>query len=342
MTGGAKPETVTLDIAEDYAVSYRETGGTIYDFALRRILVLDDKARTDRNSSLYAYVDFAVYETANRRAQRALMKDIKSDGGATPHARPVLGAVRAACDGAARRLAHHTCARADKDGSVHFSYDKKEVASYALSKQAMTKAESATLAKYLRFTASAASHHHRRNRGQRADAVAHRLRPAADAQTPAGRVGVREAAGGEGVYPIRAGIKPDITVSGTDRGLDGRARSSARHAGGDRGQRAGAQERGRFSSFHRRRDGQEAAFPGHGAGVRVQSAYGMAAADCVAPCHSLKDVFTAANADPRAQALVKSLLARQPRRTHGRDQGADRSEARRSEQSLCGRRFPRQ
>ena len=60
ISGGETPDTITLDIAEDFAVAYRVTSGTIYDFALRRTMALDDKAHTARNGSLYAFVDFAV------------------------------------------------------------------------------------------------------------------------------------------------------------------------------------------------------------------------------------------------------------------------------------------
>ena len=55
-SGTAQPATVTFDLAGDFSVA--DTGGelTTYDYALKRVLVLDDKAHSFHNISLYALV----------------------------------------------------------------------------------------------------------------------------------------------------------------------------------------------------------------------------------------------------------------------------------------------
>lgn len=216
MTGGEKPDTVTLDIAEDFAVAYHVTDGRIYDFALRRLLVLDDKARTVRNTSLYAYVDFAASETANRRMQRGALKAVKMTGDTTmldPFWVQSELHVMAPQDGSPIIVR-----RADKDGSVHFSYDKKDVASYSLSKQVLTKAESATLARYLRYTSAlhptiideiAAS-------GRMPSRIAFEQPPMR--KLPQAVWVFEKPIAVKSVYPVRDGIKPDAAPSGSDVG----------------------------------------------------------------------------------------------------------------------------
>jgi hypothetical protein len=54
--GAPPPAAVTFDLAKDFSVA--DTGGvlTIYDYALKRVFVLDDKAHSFHNISLYALV----------------------------------------------------------------------------------------------------------------------------------------------------------------------------------------------------------------------------------------------------------------------------------------------
>src|ERR1700679_3239307 len=52
-SGTAQPAIVTFDLAGDFSVA--DTGGELmtYDYALKRVLVLDDKAHSFHNISLY-------------------------------------------------------------------------------------------------------------------------------------------------------------------------------------------------------------------------------------------------------------------------------------------------
>lgn len=305
MTGGDKPDTVTLDIAEDFAVAYHVTNGTIYDFAQRRLLVLDDKARTVRNASLYAYVDFAVSETANRRMQRGALKTVKVTGDTAmldPFWVQSELHIMAPQDGSPIIVR-----RADKDGSVHFSYDKKEVASYSLSKQVLTKAQSATLAKYLRYASTlhptiideiAAS-------GRMPSRIAFDQPPMR--KLPQAVWVFEKPIVVKSVYPVRDGIKPDAAPTGSDVGSttvrDLLPVMQSAITGNAPGRKSAADFHAAIDAAMNKKKFFQAAV----LGFEFNLQYGAAEADCAAPCHSLKDVFAAANADPRTQVLVKAL-----------------------------------
>jgi len=55
--GGDAPGTVTFDLAQDFSVVDAGDALTIYDYALKRVIVLNDKAHTFRNNSLYGMID---------------------------------------------------------------------------------------------------------------------------------------------------------------------------------------------------------------------------------------------------------------------------------------------
>lgn len=55
--GGAAPAAVTFDLAQDFSVVDAGDVLTIYDYALKRVIVLNDKAHTYGNNSLYGLVD---------------------------------------------------------------------------------------------------------------------------------------------------------------------------------------------------------------------------------------------------------------------------------------------
>jgi hypothetical protein len=55
--GGDAPGTVTFDLAQDFSVVDASDVLTIYDYALKRVIVLNDKAHTYSNNSLYGLVD---------------------------------------------------------------------------------------------------------------------------------------------------------------------------------------------------------------------------------------------------------------------------------------------
>jgi hypothetical protein len=71
-----KPHSIRLAIAPDFIVVDDGQLRTIFDYALRRRIVADASRKTFVNGSLYAVVDFAYREAANRRYQRSLLNKV--------------------------------------------------------------------------------------------------------------------------------------------------------------------------------------------------------------------------------------------------------------------------
>jgi hypothetical protein len=78
--GGSMPGPVTVNIATDFTVVERGLESRIYDYALRRVIVVNKIANTIQNGSLYALADFFAAETFNRRYQHRLLNSLKSAG----------------------------------------------------------------------------------------------------------------------------------------------------------------------------------------------------------------------------------------------------------------------
>ena len=150
--GSGTPDLLTVNIATDFTIVERGLESRIYDYALRRIVVVNKSANTMQNGSLYALADFFAAETFNRRYQRRLLSSLHTADAANmmdPFWVQSELHVMDAEDGipAIDR-------RADSDRSVHFSFAGAEVASYTLSKQVLSLAERAGLAKFLRMNSS--------------------------------------------------------------------------------------------------------------------------------------------------------------------------------------------
>ncbi|HEY1638245.1 MAG TPA: hypothetical protein VGF62_06955, partial [Rhizomicrobium sp.] len=80
--GGTLPGAVTLELAPDFAIVTHDRELAIYDYLLRRLITLNDKANTFTNMSLYGLVDMLVAETFNRRMQRQVLKGAGASEGA--------------------------------------------------------------------------------------------------------------------------------------------------------------------------------------------------------------------------------------------------------------------
>ena len=199
--------------------------------------------------------------------------------------------------------------RADKDGSVHFLYDKKEVASYSLSKQVMTKAQSATLAKYLRFTSSlhptiideiAAS-------GRMPSRIA--FDPPPMRKLPQAVWVFTKPLAVKSVFPVRAGIRPDITPAGTDPGTttvrDLLPTMQAAIAGTAPGKRTIDDYR---KAIDEALDGRKP-FQAVLLSFEFHEQYAQDTCEDGAPryCHSFADVIKAARGDPRVETLGSAL-----------------------------------
>jgi hypothetical protein len=308
--GGDAPGTLTVDMAQDFTVVSREpTKELIYDYALRRILVLDDGPHNFQNDSLYAMVDFYAAETYNRRYLRKLLS---AAGAKTTTNTNDPFWVQSELHVMDPEDGVPTIGRrAGKDGSIHFSYDGKEVASYMPGTQALTKDQAAAFARFLRMTAvlhptiiddiTASGHLPKTLAFTLSD-----MQKKRDVMwTFQSAVAVKDA------YPLQSGAHPvpSLQDSGGDKVLASLIPvMQSAIAGTAPGHKSAA-------DFHAAIDAamnKNQLFQATVLGFEFNLQYGEAAMDCAAPCHSLKEVFTAAKADPRAQALVTSLQPASP------------------------------
>jgi len=147
--GGSQPGTITLDLAPDFAIVTRDRELVIYDYLLRRLITLNDKAHSFTNMSLYGLVDVLVAETFNRRMQHQLLKGVNLSQGAALMDPFWVQSELHVMD--PQDSTPSIDRRTDPNGSVHFLYGGKEVASYLPSKQVMTPDEAARLKKMLRY-----------------------------------------------------------------------------------------------------------------------------------------------------------------------------------------------
>ncbi len=297
--------TITVDIAKDFtAVSPDAMHETVYDYALRRILTLDDTVHSFHNTSLYAIVDFFAAETFNRRMLRGMLKGVKMQQ-ATADMDPFWVQselhVMDAEDGTPK-----IDRRAGKDGSVHFSHGGKEVASYTPSKQALTAEQGAGLTKFLRMATTlhpaiideiAAS-------GFLPQHLSFALPP--QQKKPAVAWTLQSFAVVKAAYPLRAGAKPELLTpqeAKTQPIAELLPVMQAAIAGTAPGKKS-------IADYHAQIDAamnKSALFPAAVLGFEFNLQYGTAATACDAPCHGLKEVFTAAKDDPRTKAMAAAL-----------------------------------
>lgn len=144
--GAAEPGEITVDLAQDFTTVLEHDRIYICDYALARLITLDDKAHKFRNNSLYGLVDFWTNETFNRRLQRQVAGAAKASPDALdPFWTQSQLHVMDAGDGVPA-LAR----RKGKDGTIRFSYKGAEVASYTPSRRTLTVEERARLARFLK------------------------------------------------------------------------------------------------------------------------------------------------------------------------------------------------
>lgn len=146
---GSGAGLMTVDLADDFVAVRDEAHVTIYDYALRRVIVLDTARHSFVNSSLYGLVDFRRAETYNRRVQRNMLAQLK----ATIDKRSLdpfwvqseLGILDPQ-DGVP------DIARKEASDGVHFSYQDTEIASYQPGQTPLSAEQGAMLRKLLLMT----------------------------------------------------------------------------------------------------------------------------------------------------------------------------------------------
>ncbi|HEY1631702.1 MAG TPA: hypothetical protein VGF56_10310 [Rhizomicrobium sp.] len=304
--GGDRPGTWSIDLAPDFITVFDgNVKSTTYDYALKRVILLDDGAHSIVNTSLYGMVDFRVAESANRR----ILGRIVSGAGLTKNA-PIdafwtqseLHVVDSA-DGAPNLVR-----KAAKDGAA-FSHNGANVASYSLAAQTLKKDESARLSQYL--IANTTLHP-----AIIAEIVASGRMPAhiSYALSPilkSGRIEMafKPALPVKAVYVLRKGEKVEPFGPRQDPLASTLQGVMQVMIAATAGQAPGLRKPGDY------RAAIETALAGdHGFQALIlmfemTEQYGDATLACAKPdgCHSGAQIVAAAKADPRTQALVGAL-----------------------------------
>jgi len=141
------PEIAVVDLAQDFTTITSGTHTLLYDYALRRVIDLDNTSHVMRNNSLYGELDFQVLETANRRMERGLLTSLHAGSEAKMLAPFWVQSALHIMDSedSAPMLARNK----DADGTVHFSLGGEEVASYAASTHVLPNDEARLLNRFL-------------------------------------------------------------------------------------------------------------------------------------------------------------------------------------------------
>ncbi|HTT98402.1 MAG TPA: hypothetical protein VMF58_10155 [Rhizomicrobium sp.] len=302
---GSDPGTITVDLAQDFVSLSKDRTLLIYDFALRRLITIDDASHSFLNASLYGAVDFFVSETFNRRFQRGALSSIKVSDQVRmldPFWVQSQLHVMSPEDGTPKIER-----RAAATGTVHFLYGGAEIASYTPSTQALTKENGALLAKFLRYYGS--------------------LHPVVvDDIVASGRLPQRlsfESVGPEktsdnvwtlqSAQPVHA-VYPLLTTSKlTFPSFTGAASSvaslvptmQAAIAGKAPGRRTAEESRAATEAALKAQKPFQALL----LALELNEQFGKQAAGCVNPqgCHTLKEIVAAAGSDPRTPVLLKAL-----------------------------------
>jgi hypothetical protein len=150
--GGITHQQLALTLARDSVEVSRASADRLYDFALRRILMIDRTARSFANTALYAILAFRVFEAQNRaflsRVLDAAKTETKPETFDAFWAASELGVVLP-------NQAHPTIERrAEQDTSIVFSYAGQEVARITPSSVELSTEELRRLGSFLRYECS--------------------------------------------------------------------------------------------------------------------------------------------------------------------------------------------
>ena len=302
---GADPRTITVDLAQDFSVVQWGSMLSITDYALRRVITLDDPSHSFQNTSLYSAVESRHAEAFNRRMQRQMLGQAKpADQGAmlAPFWIQSQLHVTAAEDGTPK-----TDRRADAGGTVHFLYEGEEVASYTPSTHALTKEECAQLAKFLYF--DAAIHPVIINDIVASARLPQRLSFKTVVLNKFSKAvwTLQSAVPVKAAFPLLAGSKVvPPKFDGAAAVIAGLIPSmQAAMAGQAPGRRSVEDYRAAIEAALAAKKPFQAVV----LGLELSEQYGKQAAGCAKPqgCPSLKDIVAAANGDPRTQILFKAL-----------------------------------
>lgn len=298
--GSERAGTWTADLAPDFMIMSNASESTITDYALKRLITQDAIKHSFTNTSLYAIVDFFVAETYNRRIlnqilSKANIKERSQDAFWTQSELHVVDST----DGVPAIV------RSPRKDGAAFSYQGKEIASYALSAQPVTNDQRRWLARYLTMNtalhpsiiAEIASSGHMPSRisyirspMHNGDSVEMAFKPATSLQVAYSlRKDLK-------LEPLQTTLRPvimqntlELMATAAKGQAPGRRNETDFHAAIDTALRKGQVFQALVLMFE------------------MNEQYGEGSLTCTKPCSSGTDVAAAAKSDARAVALVGAL-----------------------------------
>jgi len=308
VSGGSHtaPATMTIDLAPDYVFVRDEKSSTIYDYKLRRIIELDEPQHRFSNGSLYATADFRFAETFNRRYERRLLSAAKVEQAADMFDPFWVQSELHVMDPA--DPVPVVDRRSATDG-IHFSYKSNEIAAFSFSEEKIGASEKTAFGHVLQertilhpsiIAALLAD-----------DRLPERL---SFAMPPIRKKDaelwvLRSAGRMTATYPLTG----DYVAEQTKAGIGSTALAGlvpfmldavAGRAGS--GPRPVAQYHALIDEALRKKAGLQAVL----LAFEVNEQYGEPSLACVGQtpaCHSMKDVVTQSQADPRVNDLIHSF-----------------------------------
>ncbi|HEY2069557.1 MAG TPA: hypothetical protein VGG48_08395 [Rhizomicrobium sp.] len=306
--GGA---ALTVDSSPDVQVVFQDPVSTITDYALKRVILLrdQDKVHATVNTSLYAPVALRAASARSWPGERAALikSGTKDKSLLDPFWRECATQIPLGPSSLVRRAA--------KDGSVHFLHGGKDVASYALSRQTLTKDESLGLARFLRGNTALhpAIIADIQKSGRMPARIMYALAPSA--KKPPVMLTFSAAQPVKAVYPLRKGetvvpLRPGASVYDTTMAALLPVMQAAQ-AGSAPGKKSLADYRTTIDAAVKAKQPFQAVIDT----LEMSFQFGNAAIACADPapadCHALKDLLADAADDPRVAAL-KAALAPTP------------------------------
>jgi hypothetical protein len=299
----ATPESFSADLAPDYLLVRYGAGTTLYDYKLRRVIHLDEATHSFLNDSLYGLADFRMAETYNRRMLREAL------------ARASLPA--AIDDDFWIQSELHAVSKADPapsldqqstgDGGARFLYKGSEAAGFIPSDQRLTPDDKVGLRHLLLeqsvmhsaiITALIST--------ERVPRKVSFAWPPSRKKTPETWM-LQSAARVSTAYPLTAAYavvplaqRRDLSALATILPVMQKAQA------GQDGAHSVAQYREAIDEALEQHAGLQAAL----LAFEAMEQYGQQSLDCSSPqksCHSLKEIFTEAQKNERANALLRSL-----------------------------------
>lgn len=308
--GFENPSGLRVDLGTDYIYTVRSDRDELLDFKLRRHIIISSDRQTFANTSIYADIAFRVNEAQNCQYLSKVLGSVGMKPDAVPTVSPIDAATQLGLvlPGTAEQ---HIDQITDANGTVHFSYQGKELAHVHFGSNRIIKSEQVGFARFLRWEVTL--------HPQIADAII------ADGRFP-DELSYLEYKGSESKfqtltlktnetamtdYPLPATYSSDFFQGATSERtelnnlLPIMLSAVAGRAGG--GPRSAASYREAIEAASQRGDKLQAMV----LILELSLHHGNNALSCAPdtrpPCHSLKEIARIAENDPQGQSLLQTL-----------------------------------